>query len=371
MQPQPWRGIAVIAGTTLLLLTACAPPAPTPVASPTAESASPTPTPTVETISAPEPRLDLTCDELAATLPLSATFATSVSSVSRARTEYGAHPGRPEEYIVRSAGGLVCEFSNGQPQSRVRGGNPAYVGVRVLVLPEPGAQWDRYVDYYGIDATGTPFCSTSSGSPSCQLDALVANRWVDVVLYGAVSEAAGSTLANAVAAAVTGAGSGAAAWAPPADTLVIPDACDEYISSASLQAITGLATPLESVSRDGGGWSLWAGAEEIDGSPSCFLAFADADAGIGSLDVIRGGAWAWAEAQTLVASTPITVAGLGADDEAWLRCGPADGWCVVDLVLGGNWLELYLWEDDDFFGPIDQRAAAQAIAAEVVANVVP
>ena len=370
MQPQPWRSIAVVAGATLLLLTGCAPSAPTPVASPTAESATPTPTPTVETVSAPEPRLDLTCDQLAATLPLSATFATPVSSVSRARTEYGAHPGRPEEYVVRSVGGLVCEFSNGQPQSRVRGGNPAYVGVRVLVLPEPGAQWDRYVDYYGIDATGTPFCSTSSGSPSCQLDALVANRWVDVVLYGAVSEAAGSTLANAVATAVSSAGAGAAPWSPPSDTLALPDECGAYISGASLQAITGVTIPVAPVASVGGGWSLWAGAEVIDDSPSCSLAFEGYEYGIGTLNVLRGGEWAWDEARTLVTSTPVTVAGLGADDEAWLRCGPADAWCIVDLLLGGNWLELYLYEDD-FGGAFDQRAAAEAITAEVVANVVP
>ncbi|MEN9620311.1 MAG: hypothetical protein RL499_504, partial [Actinomycetota bacterium] len=332
--------------------------------------ATPTPTPTVGPVSAPEPRLDLTCDELAAALPLAATFATPVSSVSRAQTEYGAHPSRPEEYVVRSVGGLVCEFSNGAPQSRVRGGNPAYTGVRVLVLPEPGAQWDRWVDYYGAAAAGTPSCYTSSGRAACQLDALVSNRWIDVALDGAVTEAAGAALANAVAAAVTGAGAGAALWTPPADTLPLPDDCGAYISGASLQAITGVSVPVESISTYGGGWSLWAGAEVIDDSPSCFLQYADADAGIGSLDVLRGGEWAWAEAQSIVGSTAITVAGLGADDEAWIRCGAGDAWCVVDMVIGGTWVELYLWEDD-FGGAFDQRAAAQAIATEVVANVLP
>ena len=115
MNTPSWRAFAVVAGATLLVLTGCTPPAPTPVASPTVESATPTPTPTVEPVSAPAPRIDLTCDQLAAALHLAATFAAPVSSVSRAQTEYGAHPGRPEEYVVRSAGGLVCEFSNGEP----------------------------------------------------------------------------------------------------------------------------------------------------------------------------------------------------------------------------------------------------------------
>ncbi len=370
MNSPSWRALALVAGATLLVLTGCTPPAPTPVASPTADSASPTPTPTEEVVSAPAPRIALTCDQLAAALPLGTTFVSAVATRSRAQTEYGAHPSRPEEYVVRSAGGLVCEFSNGAPQSGVRGDNPAYAGVRVLVLPDPGAQWDRYVDYYGAAAAGTPSCATYSGSSNCQLDALVANRWIDVAIDSAVTEAAGAALANAVAAAVTGAGAGAAVWSPPAGTLPLPDDCGAYISGASLQAITGVTVPVESIARYGGGWSLWAGAEVIDGSPSCFLAYLDADAGIGTLKVLRGGEWAWAEAQPLVGSTAITVAGLGADDEAWIRCGAGDAWCVIDMVIGGTWVELYLWEDD-FGGAFDQRAAAQAIAAEVLANVLP
>ena len=252
----------------------------------------------------------------------------------------------------------------------MRGSNPAYTGMRVLVLPEPGAQWDRYVDYYGATAAGTPSCYTSTGRTACQLDVLVSNRWVDVALDGAVTEAAGAALANAVAAAVTGAGAGAAVWNPPADTLALPDACTAYISGATVQAITGLTVPIEPVPRFGGGWSLWAGAEVIDGSPSCYFVFDGLETGIGTLDVLRGGEWAWAEAQTLVSSTPVTIAGLGSDDEASIRCGAGDAWCIVDLLVGGCWLELYMYEDD-FGGAFDQRAAAQAIAAEVVASVLP
>jgi len=370
MNARPWPSLAVMAGTALLLLAGCAPAAPAPVASPTTsiETPSPTTEPTVEPVSAPEPRLDLTCDELAAALPLSATFSTAVASRSRAATEFGAHPSWPQEFPVRSVGGLVCEFSNGQPQSDVRGDNAAYVGVRVLVLPDPGAQWDAYVDYYGIASTGTALCSTFGGDTACNLNALASDRWVEVSIDGAVTEAAGATLANAVVAAVTSAGPGAAPWSPPADTLAIPDNCTDYISAAALQTATGLTAPLAVRARDGGGWSLLAGAEEIDGSPSCFLAFDGADAGIGTMKVMRGGTWALAEVQDLVASTPITVAGLGPDDAATLRCGAADAWCIVDLQLGGNWIELYLWEDDPG-APLDRRAAVQRIAAEVVANV--
>jgi hypothetical protein len=362
---------AIVAGTALLLLSGCTPGTPTPTASPTAEaSASPTPTPTVEPISAPEPRVDLTCDELGAALPLAASLVQAVTSVSPAETEYGAYPARPEEYVVRSVGGLVCEFSNGQSQSGVLGSTPTYVGVRILVLPDPGAQWDRYVDYYSVPGTRDSYCVAESLGSTCYFNGLGGGRWVDTVVVGATDDLAGMAVIEAAFTAIATAGPGAAAWTPPADTLALPDACDAYVSPAQLQAATGLSTPLATYGSGGGGWSLRGGAQAIDGSPSCFWAFEFADAGIGTLDVLRGGAWAWAEAQDIVASAPITVAGLDEGDEAWLRCGPSDAWCVVDLVLGGNWIELHLWEDDPG-EPLNRRTAIQDIAAVVVANVTP
>lgn len=367
----PLSRAAVVVGAALLLLSGCTPGTPTPTASPTVEaSASPTPTPTVEPISAPEPRIDLTCAELGAALPLAASFIEPVTEVSRAATEYGAYPARPEEYIVRSVGGLVCEFSNGQTQSEVLGSAPAYVGVRIHVLPDPGAQWDRYVDYYSVPGTRDSYCVAESAGSTCYFNGLGGARWVDTVVVGATDDLAGMAVIEAAFSAIATAGTGAGVWAPPTDTLALPDACDAYVSAGQLQASTGLTTPLATYRAGGGGWSLRGGAEVIDGSPSCFWAFEFADAGIGTLDVLRGGAWAWAEAQEIVGSAPITVAGLDAGDGAWLRCGPSDAWCVVDLVLGGNWIELHLWEDDPG-EPLDRRTAIQSIAATVVANVTP
>lgn len=363
---------AIVAGAALLLLSGCTPGTPTPTASPTVEasaSPTPTPTPTVEPVSAPEPRIDLTCAELGAALPLAATFSVPVSGVSRAATEYGADPSMPEEYVIRSVGGLVCEFSNGQPQSTTRGLNPDYVGVQVLVLPDPGPQWDRYVSYYGVSGDRSQFCYSEASGATCNANALAGSTWVDASVVAAVNETAGAALVDAVIAAIGSAGPGAGVWSPPAGTFALPDNCEGFIDAAALQSTTGLAN-LEPRGREGGGWSLRAGAQTIDGSPSCFWAFQFADAGIGTLKVLRGGEWAAGEAQDIIGAASITVAGLPDGDEARLRCGPADEWCVVDLVLGGNWLEISLWEDDPS-APIDQRAVIQSIAATIVANVTP
>ena len=371
---RPRQCAALVVTAALLFLAGCTPEAPAPIASPTSAPASPTstPSPTIDTVSAPQPRIDLTCDDLAASLPLTSTFSTAVSPRSRAKTEYSAQPSRPDEYIVRSVGGLVCEFSNGQPEG-ASVYNPAYVGVRVVVLPEPGAEWERYIALVeDSDNAGGACIPDDVGTTRCSLRVLSANRGIEVYIAGAVSEAAGTALADAALSAVTSAGPGGAAWTPPAETLSLPAECETYITGASVQAITGLATAFTVISVRGGagGYNLRFAAEEINGSPACFFRFALDDGGLGSLYVLRGGEWAWAEAQTIVGATPITVAGLGADDEAWLRCGPADAWCVVDLMLGGNWIELYLTpiQTED---PFDRRTAVQAIAATVVANVAP
>lgn len=362
---------AVVAGAALLLLSGCTPGTPTPTSSPTAEaSATPAPTPTVEPISAPEPRLGLTCDALEAALPLAATFSVPVSSVSRAATEFGAYPSMPEEYVVRSLGGLVCEFSNGEPQSVVRGNSTSYVGVRLLVLPDAVAGWERYVDLYDVVGTREVYCFSVGTGSSCTLNALAGTAWVDAEVVGAVTDTAATAVVDAMLAAVSAAGPGAEPWSPPADTMALPAECSGFIDAAGVMAATGLAGPFEVRGRDGGGWSLRGAAITTDDSPKCMIAFEFADAGIGAISTLVGGEWAAAEAQAIVGSTPLTVAGLSADDEAWLRCGPSDAWCVVDLVIGGNWIEVHLWEDEAG-APLDRRTAIQSIAATVVANVTP
>jgi len=137
-----------------------------------------------------------------------------------------------------------------------------------------------------------------------------------------------------------------------------------------VQSALGIDATVQA-SSGGGGWSLEAGARENWGGPHCYWAFLDSDAGVGSLATLPGGAWAWDEARTFLTlpSVPeaVTIAGLSADDEAWLRCAPGDAYCLIDLVIGGNWVEAYVWPDDAGFS-IDRRAGALAIGEAIVAS---
>lgn len=364
----PSHGTAIVVTIAVLILAGCTPTSSAPVATPTSAAATPAPAPTVDPVAEPVPGIDPVCDELGRMLPLETTFVTEVAPRSSARTEYGARPSRPDEYIVRSAGGFVCEFSNGQPQSQYSGTNPAYVGVVVFVLPEPGEQWTRYLESVGATDNRRAGCNDRNGTASCTLEALSANRAIEARVAGAVSVAAGTELTDAVLAAAASLPAGSAPQTPPAGTLELPDECDTYISGASVQTITNFSGELEVVSIAGGqgGFNVRFAAELVDGSPMCYFQVAVLGGGIGTLSVLREGEWAWAEAQSLVDSTPITIAGLAEGDEAWLRCSTSDAGCVLDLVLGGNWIEVYLW--DNVFG-FDRRVAVQEIAATVVANV--
>jgi len=266
-------------------------------------------------------------------------------------------------------GGITCEWSNGEPLSDTTGYNPAYVGSRVLVLPNATSQWDRYLSYYGPDAEGD-LCSAYEGPMHCTTDRLTGSTWVQVTTVGAASEAAASALGAEVVAAVAGAGAGAAPWTPPAGTAALPADCPGVIADDVVQSALALDVAVQA-STGGGGWSLESGARQNWGGPHCYWAFLDADAGVGSLSSLPGGAWAWAEAREFLtlpsAPEAVTVAGLSAGDEAWLRCASADDYCLVDLVIGGNWVEAYLWPDDAGLS-IDRRAGAIAIAEAIVAN---
>lgn len=82
------------------------------------------------------------------------------------------------------------------------------------------------------------------------------------------------------------------------------------------------------------------------------------------VSVLRGGAWAFEEARTLDSdvanAAAISLDGLSGDDSAWLRAGDM---VSIDLVLGGNWINLWIITDsaDRTADTATLTALAQAI----------
>ena len=354
-----------------LIVTACTPPDVPVIDGPETAEPAPTPTPTIEPVSVPMPVLDIECADLASTASIAGTFTTAVSVTDPSNTMMDAYPVIPKSYHVRSLGGLACEWNNGEPQSTATGTNPDYVGVRVLVLPNATDQWARYVDYYGDDAGGI-YCSPASDPVSCSTDQISGTNWVDITIAGASSEATATALFDEILSAVDAAGPGADAWVVPAETAPLPTECPGIISDADAQAAFALDVPVQAAYA-AGGWSLGAAASEDWGGPYCYWAFLGADAGVGALNTLRGGAWAWQEARAFITvpsvPQPVAIPGLAASDEAWIRCAPAEAYCLVDLVIGGNWISVYAWADEGM-EPIgvDRRTAVIALATAAAAT---
>ncbi len=372
-------GVALLlVGVLTLSLAACTPPGaePTPPATPTPSGSTATPTPTAEALSVPEPVIGVTCAELLPAAAVAAAFPDTLAVADAAHSTLADGATIVAAYVARSLGGIACEWNNGQVYSDSRGSNPDYSGVRVIVLPNAGAQWDRYVDYYGSDGLGL-FCSEAFAPypVGCSGNDLVGGHWVDTTIFDASSAAAATTLHSTILAAVGAAGPGADAWTAPADTLAIPSTCDAIVATSSVQSALGVAETLVA-SGPAGGWSLRAGADVNAAVVNCSWLYFDADAGVGNLRVLPAGSWAWAEAYPALtvpaAPEPLVVAGLEADDEAWIRCASGNTECVIDLVVGGNWLEFEIWAEDGLARvTADRRAGASTIAQAIVDSLRP
>lgn len=332
----------------------------------------PAPTPTIEPVSIPLPVLDIECADLASAASIAATFPVAVAVMDASNAIMDAYPVIPKTYHLRSLGGLACEWNNGEPQSSNTGTNPDYVGMRVLVLPNAGEQWVRYENYYGAGADSI-YCSDGAlASITCSTNRLVGTNWVDVTVTGPSSADLGRSLSAEILASVGAAGPGADPWVVPADTAPLPSECTEIISDADVQTALALGVAVQT-NYAAGGWSLSAAASQDWGGPYCYWAYLGADAGVGALNTLRGGAWAWDEARAFITvpAVPeaVAISGLAATDEAWIRCAPANSYCLTDLVIGGNWISVYMWPDEGG-SPlgVDRRAGAIAIAEAIVAT---
>jgi len=373
----------LLAAAIAATLVACAPPAPTPSASP-APAASPAPTPTAiataePVATGPEPIIDMTCDELLADSTLAAQFAVPVALADAANSWASASRiGMTTAYFVRSLGGLACEWNNGESYSSLRSTNPAYVGFRVLILPDAGSQWTKYIDIYGPEGAGH-YCGLRYLSPdvlSCSSNDLVGDLWVEIETNGVISDVGAAALRTSVIDVVSAAAPVAQVWVTPAGTLPLPTDCASLVPYSTVTSALGLSEPLEGFNRGGDGWSLQAGARVIAGVVGCGWRYPDTEYSFGNISTLAGGAWAWNEARlaltTPAVPEPLVIAGLTAADQAWIRCAPANAECVVDLVIGGNWIEFHLRPDEGLgFVTADRRAAATAIAEGVVATLRP
>jgi len=364
-------------GPVLASCTADTPgPSSTPVATVLPSS---TPTPVVD---APTPRLAAGCADLASVESLAPVLSEPVEARDPAAVALASMAQMPYQYPVRSLGGLACEWSNGQTPVTDIGAASGYIGARVSVLPDAEDQWKVFAGTYLVTNDEQLYC-TNAAPVLCSLDALVNGNWVEATMTGFVVDAslpdeqvrdASRTFFDPILDAISAAGSPTAPWTPSADTLTLPADCDGFITPAQVQAVLGTDEPLRT-GTGGGGWSQYAAAFTDTGSLPCSWLVGNGDLDVGTLRWLPGGKWAALDAVSLatVPSTAevITVAGLEEGDQAFVRCIPGDEECWIDLIVGGNWIQVSV--SREYSGSpaitVDRRSAAVGIAETIVATI--
>ena len=377
---RPFAVLVPVAAAAVLMaaLTGCT-PGPHPAPSGSASTPSDRVTGSAADTSVPQPALDLDCTRLFALPAFNAAYGPGILHPVDVLVSQGVNSANiPDADVLQTVGGISCDWSAGTPTS-VDGDGSAPVEVTLSILPNAAAQWARFDSLYAPDGVGF-HCYTPDIALNCWSDQLVGTDWVEVDMLGVGGQSEANALATAIGTAATSAGPGAAAWTPPHGTTTFGD-CTQLLTPSQVATDLGVSDTTILFTNGDGGWSIQAAARDEANAVGCLFQYADEDNTAGQVTWLRGGAWAHDAA--IAASAPgwgtpasAPIAGLAAGDHAQIRCNAADPAaeeftpvCTVDLLLGGNWLQVVTEPNPgDLHFTADPRAAALAVAAHLVSG---
>jgi hypothetical protein len=286
---------------------------------------------------------NIPCTKLASAVNPTASFATAVSLRNPAIQETlgMAQQLLPSTDVIRAAGGVVCEWSNGRPFTGVPGG--AFVGVRVEFLH---AASDGYWRWAGVFAPVTTPEVTTCSPGFCQFMSSAGDDWLMVSVYGARSEPVAISLGERIRTALQ-LGS-ESTWAPVASAHPLGHSCEEVIPRDAFRAAIGTTTPLFYF-PDPPGWSILHEALHRVPAPMCSLLTADGSAGPGWFRTLPSGSWGFDEVAPYLTAPgpmlPFTRVSLPAGDRAYVRCNSARTDCILDAIIAEHWVQVQLWPE--------------------------
>lgn len=334
------RAIPVILAAALALaLTSCAPAPSTAGSASNANSdgasVAPSPTPTAVASVQPDPLIDLDCSDFA-----------GVTSIGTIAGVPERDPGPvvaesldvvPLADIVRNAGGIACEFSDGGLWRAPNGEgsqalNTAWRGAAIFVVPNVGSAADELID---DSACGDPIGSKFS---VCEVSFAAGTSWVTVVsstndrgeTYRAVRDA---TKAIVEQATVT-----AGPIVRPEGTFDPPRSCESLVPSAQVAGVLGGSnvTVERTIQLE-----VAAEATFVTEHTGCTWYRANGDS-LASVLVYPGGGWAAERTLAKLDATPVALDGLRDGDMAMSHCidvSAYDFWiCTVEVVVDGTWV---------------------------------
>lgn len=334
----------------------------------------------------PASSFGITCADL---VPLSTVASALDGPVDPTPPQSSPDARGPINIAVESAGGLNCRWSasDADSQSRDHAGPELLVGV----LPGARESWIAFHPNRVVsngDNEQDVECHQPGGDSAtrtCQASLLVGDAWIEITASGLAGDEGTRTDAqtaelmqpvlDSVSAAIAPVGSSPiAVWPGHPGTVALPDTCDAVLPLDRASGVLDL--DLEYSAPREAGYSLTSVAAPLAGQLGCALSVAGADPAVygGWFSIARGGAWGYDVVHEFAAqdgsAEPATVAGLAASD-AFLTCDAQDlPSCVLNLSVGGNWIELELVAVDGGLEPnLDElRSRALALGAEFVAS---
>lgn len=295
------------------------------------------------TVPPPASTSNIPCTKLASAVNPTKSFVTAVSLRNPAISEtlgFGQQL-LPSTDVIRAAGGVVCEWSNGLPYTGVPGG--AFVGVRVEFLHAASAGY--YTGIPGFPAPTTPESSICF-SRFCQYSTAAGGDWLQVSVYGARSDAVAVSLGQRISTAFQLGSEGV--WAPVASAHPLGNKCETVIPREAFRAAVGTTIPL-SYFPDPPGWSIWHEAIHRVPAPMCSLLTGDGSAGPGWFRTLPSGSWGFDEVAASLTlpgpMLPFTRVALPAGDRAFVRCNASKTDCILDAIIAEHWVQVELWPD--------------------------
>lgn len=360
----------VVFGTT-----ACG-PTPTPTATPdipVSDSETPAPDDAAAPASGerPEPAIDATCNDLTNPAQLDPIFAVAVNLAPPTRTYEYVGARIAEEWVVRQAGGVACQWSD--PDGIATSEGRYLAGMDLRLLPASGPQWQQFSDANG-DGSDRLFRCDDYGN--CDYDQYTSTGWwlslsaFNIDSLASPSEAALRTLTQPVFSAIAStvaALPAPAPFSPPAPDIAFGGGCTGVTTGDRVSSALGLGFPVDFETYE---YPRLATAAMLSiGGSDCRWARSSDGWDIAYVEVLPGGAWAQEAAKAAMeangASVPTpAVAGVPAGATALYHHVDST---ALDVVLGGSWIKITI-VGGGLTGGLSVEDALIAIGADIAAH---
>jgi hypothetical protein len=293
--------------------------------------------------------LALACDDI-----LPAGLVASVLNRTTVTTDLMVRPqsATPLGYAVSQVGGVSCLAS---------GDATAQSSVSVQVLPEARTQWATYADKTADVVSGAAStygdashvsCLGRGAESACWVNILVDESWIEIIARGIdvnpslSNDAIGDHVApliDDIVSAVRNAPDPEELWVAPASTGILPADCSVYATADEFRSEFGTAEEiLINDGSDGDGWGIDNAAWTIIGGDRCmWVPESTGQTWPLYITALPGGEWGYDRSTVVMTAdgTVQAVSVVGAD-RATFGCHVYSGFCTLDTVIAGNWIQL-------------------------------